>query len=124
MRIEKFTISGELPDLNTIIKESKRGRGNWQPYNDLKYEHTIRVMAACRGIKPFNKINVAIEWICKEKRKDKDNVMAGTKFILDGLVSEGVLTNDGWGQIGDITHSFYIDKLNPRINVILTEVGK
>lgn len=119
-----FTVQGELPDLNTIIKESKRGRGNWQPYNDLKHEHTIRVMAACRGIRPFDKINVDIEWVCKNKRKDKDNIMAGTKFIMDGLVVSGIIENDGWGEIGDITHSFYVDKENPRVIVGLTEVGK
>ncbi len=124
MRKETFTIQGELPDLNTIIKESKRGRGNWQPYNDLKHEHTIRVMAACRGIRPFDKINVDIEWVCKNKRKDKDNIMAGTKFIMDGLVVSGIIENDGWGEIGDITHSFYVDKENPRVIVELTEVGK
>ena len=124
MRKETFTIQGELPDLNTIIKESKRGRGNWQPYNDLKHEYTIRVMAACRGIKPFNKIDIDIEWTCKNKRKNKDNIMAGTKFILDGLVTEGILKNDGWGEIRDIKHSFYINKDEPLINVILTEVDK
>jgi hypothetical protein len=119
-----FTIQGELPDLTTIIKESKRGRGNWQPYNDLKHEYTIRVMAACRGIKPFAKVDVEILWICKNKRKDKDNIMAGTKFVLDGLVVEGIIDNDGWKDIGHITHGFIVDKENPRVIVELTEVGK
>ena len=36
----KIVIPGELPDLNTIIAESKRGRGKWQPYNELKQEYT------------------------------------------------------------------------------------
>ena len=124
MRKEAFTVQGELPDLNTIIKESKRGRGNWQPYNDLKHEYTIRVMAACRGIEPFNKIDIDIEWICKNKRKDKDNIMAGTKFVLDGLVVAGIIDNDGWKEIGHITHGFIVDKENPRVLVELTEVGK
>jgi len=121
LRSEKFTISGELPDLNTIIDEAKRG---WQPYSRLKEVNTDRVAWTCKKLKPFNKIDVDIEWICKEKRKDKDNVMVGTKFILDGLVKAKVIKNDGWKEIGEIRHSFYTDKESPHINVILTEVGK
>ena len=32
----EMTIPGELPDLNTIIAESKKGNRNWQPYNHMK----------------------------------------------------------------------------------------
>ena len=46
------------------------------------------------------------------------------KVYFDGLVTEGILKNDGWGEVRDIKHSFYIDKDDPRINVILTEVEK
>ena len=35
----EMTIPGELPDLNTIIAESKKGNRNWQPYNHMKKEH-------------------------------------------------------------------------------------
>lgn len=117
-------IPGELPDLNTIIKESKRGRGNWQPYNDIKQEHTERIawIAKSKIKKRLKKIDLEIKWICKDRRKDKDNIMAGTKFILDGLVVAGIIENDGWKQIGDISHKFEVDKDNPRIEVTIKEV--
>ena len=117
-------IPGELPDLNTIIKESKRGRGKWQPYNDIKQEHTERIawIAKAKIKKKLEKIDLEIKWICKDKRKDKDNIMAGTKFILDGLVAAGIIENDGWKQIGDISHKFEVDKDNPRIEVLIKEV--
>ena len=47
----EMTIPGELPDLNTIIAESKKGNRNWQPYNHMKKEHTEK-----------------IAWIAKSKR--------------------------------------------------------
>ena len=49
--------------------------------------------------------------------------MTGQKFIIDGLVKAGVLKNDGWAQIGDLNHSFEVDKENPRIEVILEEIA-
>lgn len=122
--MKKIVIPGDLPDLNTIIEESKRGRGKWQPYNEIKQANTNKVAwIAKAAIKDkLEKIDLEITWICKNKRKDKDNIMAGTKFILDGLVVAGVIKNDGWKEIGDISHKFKVDKNNPRVEVEITEV--
>lgn len=121
----KIVIPGELPDLNTIIAESKKGRGKWQPYNEIKQEHTniVAWIAKSEIKKQLKKIDLTITWICKNRRKDKDNIMAGTKFILDGLVAAGVIENDGWKQIGDISHKFKVDKHNPRVEVEIREVS-
>ena len=121
----KIVIPGELPDTNTIITESKKGRGKWQPYNEIKQTNTNKVawIAKSKIKKKLNKINLEITWICKNKRKDKDNIMAGTKFILDGLVAAGVIKNDGWKEIGDISHKFKVDKDNPRVEVKIKEVS-
>ena len=118
----EMTIPGELPDLNTIIAESKKGNRNWQPYNHMKKEHTEKIawIAKSKRVK-FEKVDVEITWICKDKRRDKDNIMAGTKFILDGLVLASVIKNDGWSQIGTINHAFEVDKNNPRIEITLHE---
>lgn len=121
-----ITIDGQLPDLNQIIAESKRGRGKWQPYNDMKQEHTNKVAWITKAnIKEeFEKVDIVIKWVCPNRRKDKDNIMAGTKFILDGLVLAGVIKNDGWKQIGNIDHRWAIDRDNPRVEVILKEANK
>ena len=122
----KIVIPGELPDLNTIIAESKRGRGKWQPYNEMKQEHTniVAWIAKSEIKKQLKKIDLTITWICKNRRKDKDNISGGgTKFILDGLVAAGVIENDGWKQIGDISHKFKVDKHNPRVEVEIREVS-
>lgn len=120
----KIVIPGELPDLNTIIAESKRGRGKWQPYNEMKQEYTEMVawIAKSEIKKQLKKIDLDITWICKNKRKDKDNIAAGIKFILDGLVTAGVIADDGWEQVNDFRHSFKVDKDNPRIEVKIREV--
>lgn len=120
----KIVIPGELPDLNTIIAESKKGRGKWQPYNEMKQEYTniVAWIAKSEIKKQLKKIDLEITWICKNRRKDKDNIIAGTKFILDGLVVAGIIEDDGWKQIGDISHKFEVDKDNPRVEVLIKEV--
>lgn len=125
MREVKFTIPGELPDLNTIIAESKRGNRGWQPYNKIKKEYTEAVawIAKAKRVK-FKKIDLDINWVCKNRMKDPDNISGGgAKFVLDGLVDAGVIDNDGWKQVGSIRHSFDVDKHNPRVEVTIKEAG-
>lgn len=120
----KLIIPGELPGLNEIIAESKKGRGRWQPYNDMKQEHTEKVawIARSKIKRELGKVDLNIIWHCENRRRDKDNIMAGTKFILDGLVMAGTIKNDGWRHVGNISHGFVVDKSNPRVEVLLTEI--
>lgn len=124
MNIESFKIiiPGELPGMNEIIKASK---SHYHAYNNMKRKHTENIAWLAKATKKkYEKIDLEITWICKNRRKDKDNIMAGgTKFILDGLVEGGMIANDGWRHIGDIDHKFKVDRDNPRIEVRITDVG-
>lgn len=117
-----ITIPGELPALNEIINMSK---SHWGEYRDEKFIHDKTVAACCpptvRGIikKP---VAISFKWYCKDRRKDPDNIAAGQKFIIDGLVAAGVLQGDGWKYIKALRHDFRIDKANPRVEVTLREV--
>lgn len=115
----KFTIPGELPDLNQIIKASK---SHYMAYSTLKKKNTQLVMLASKGIASVERANFTITWHCKNRRKDKDNIAAGVKFIFDGLVENGILKNDGWKEIGDVNHIFKVDKENPRVEVEIHEI--
>ncbi len=57
---------------------------------------------------------------CFEKRKDKDNISAGKKFILDGLIAAGIIPSDSWRHVGNFEDKFYIDRANPRIVISMT----
>ena len=123
MKVE-FTIPGELPALNEIINMAKQ---KWS-YKDLKKAETDRVAweLTSQGAKrhqQFTKpIAVTITWYCPNKRKDKDNVMAGCKFIFDAMQVVGLIKNDGWNQVAGIVPRFEVDPENPRIEVIIEEV--
>jgi Holliday junction resolvase RusA-like endonuclease len=121
-KIDTIIIPGELPDLNEIIEASKN---HWGSYSSLKKANTQLVAFCTKQAtkQKYKKIDLEITWYCKNKRKDKDNIMAGTKFILDGLVAAGVIQNDGWTNVGDIRHKFDVDKQDPRVEVRITEVA-
>lgn len=116
----KIIIPGELPTMNEIVEASKR---HWGNYSSMKKTYTRLVALHARRLPKIKKADVIITWVCKNKRQDKDNITAGQKFILDGLVEAGVLENDGWNQIGDLIHHFEVDKEKPRVEIELREVS-
>ena len=119
MEKQKLTICGELPDLNQIIAASKQ---HWARYHAFKKKYTQFVaMIARMQLVPVVEYPVRIEiaWFCKDRRCDPDNVAHAKKYILDGLVSAGILKSDGFKHICSFTDSFFVDKENPRIEVTI-----
>lgn len=110
----KFTIPGTLPTMNEIVAASKR---HHMQYSLMKRQYTELVKLHAMKLPKIDRADFIITWYCKDKRKDKDNIASGIKFILDGLVEAGVIPNDGWKEIGEVTHRFEVDKENPRIEV-------
>lgn len=117
----RLTILGALPNLNEIISEAKRHFGKYSEMKAL-YTDMVAYEAKRQKIPKSNRADYVITWYLPNKRKNKDNVMAGQKFIFDGLQRAGIITNDGWQQIGNVTHRFEVDKDNPRVEVDIVEV--
>ena len=116
----KIRIPGELPHLNEIIEKSKQ---HWAAYSKMKKKHTnAAAWIAKANLEPMEKVDLTFIWYCKNRRKDKDNIIVGQKFVIDGLVEAGIIENDGWKQIGTLLHQFRVDKENPRVEVIIEEV--
>ena len=120
----KCIIPGELPALNEIINMAKQ---KWS-YKDLKKAETERVewdltSQGAKRLQQFTKpIAVTITWYCPNRRKDKDNIMAGSKFIFDAMQEVGLIKNDGWDQIARIVPEFEVDAKRPRIEIQIEEV--
>jgi Holliday junction resolvase RusA-like endonuclease len=120
----KLVIQGTLPTLNEMINAAK---AHQQVYEKLKKkaDHTVAWSAKAVMIKdPYRPVSADYEitWYRPDAKTDKDNVIAGQKFIFDGLQQAGLIKNDGWKQIGKITHELFVDKLNPRVEILITEV--
>ena len=123
--MKKLIIPGELPTLNEIIALAKKGKGAYQPYNEVKQKCNLLIANECKkqlkGI-VFNRVFLNITWYCKNKKMDKDNVAMGIKFICDGMVHAKTIENDGWKQVQGFSHNFEVDKENPRIEIVISEV--
>ncbi len=118
-----LTIPGPLPGTNEVIGAA---RSNKYASSKQKKEYTELVAWKAREAKlpKMQRIDIAFHWYEPSKRRDKDNISGGAKFVLDGLVQAGVIENDGWKQIGDILHFFAVDKANPRVEIEITEIGE
>lgn len=118
----KFEIPGRLPGLNEIIDAAKQGKGKYQPYAIMKVEYTGIIAWLAKKLPRYKRVNITITWYEPNGKRDPDNIMAGQKFILDGLVMAGVIPNDTRKHINSIKHIPEIDRVNPRVEVELEEV--
>ena len=117
----KFEIPGRLPGFNEIIEAAKR---NPHEYARMKETYTAMVAWLAKKLPRFEKVALVITWYEPDQRRDPDNIMAGQKFILDGLVAAGTIPNDSQRYIQGILHRFRVDKQNPRIEVEIVDTGK
>lgn len=116
----KIVVPGELPAQNEIIKAAKSSP---YAYSRMKKDSTNTITWLSKNKANMDRIWLDITYVCKNRRKDPDNIAAAKKFILDGLVAAGVIPNDGWNEIAGWTEDFKIDKQNPRIEIVIKEVG-
>lgn len=118
----KLVIKGEYPTLNEIIKASK---SHYMAYANQKKDFTALTMIYTKKAPKIKGLNdYTFVWYRREKRNDPDNITAGQKYIFDGLVKGGLIENDGWKQVHDITHKFRVDKDNPRVEIYISEVAE
>ena len=117
-----FEIPGEFPGMNEILKAAKSNRFE---YAAMKRDETERVRWSISWHPIIQKpVKVLITWYSKDKRRDPDNIMAGQKFILDGIVSAKVIPNDNQKYIKGIAHEFETDVKNPRVIVEIDEINE
>jgi len=122
----KFFVPGRIPGLNEIIQAardevpglSSRRRKVYR-YTLLKDEwtQTVADIVKANRIPRLKSIYIDFLWLEPNRRRNKDNIAAGKKFVIDGLVRAGVIINDGWSQVSDFSDDF---KVHDRRGVIVT----
>lgn len=121
-----FIIKGTMPSLNEYLAEIGRKP---QIGNRMKREYKMIASNYIRvGLKRWKATKpVVIHYVFYEPnmKRDHDNVFSfASKSIQDALQDCGVLENDGWKQILNFTHDFYVDRVNPRIEVYIEEIDE
>lgn len=119
----KLVFPGKLPSLNEFISACNKnpkagGRMKWEDQN--KVEWFIR--SQLRGVRIKKPVTMVYTWYEPNRKRDLDNISSyGRKVIQDALVHCGVLHNDGWKQILGFSDRFYVDRKEPRIEVVILE---
>ena len=120
----RIVIQGRLPGLNELIASWGRP---WYIGEGIKKRASqqVKLEIMAMRLKPFTKsIRVHFIWIERDKRRDRDNVTGGgSKVFMDAMKQIGLIKNDSRKWVEDITHdTTQIDKTNPRVEVLITEV--
>lgn len=122
----KFVIRGTLPGLNDYLKAERSFSRKHSCGNDMKQQNQFLICNAIRTqlkrLRIEHPVHISYTYYEPNKRRDLDNI-AGVahKFVQDSLVKCGVLENDGWRNIKGFSDQFYVDRKNPRIEVLLIE---
>lgn len=66
-------------------------------------------------------VHIRFLWREPSRRRDKDNVAFAKKFILDALVTYGVLSDDGWKVVDGFRDDFVVDSNDPGVTVVIEE---
>ena len=115
----QFIIETMLPTLNDYINAE---RTNKYKAAKIKDEATNFCSWCCRALKvdPDKRYDLMFQWHLPNSKHDPDNICYAKKFILDGMVKRGVISNDGAKNIGNFTDIFYYDG-DSYVVVTLTE---
>lgn len=119
-----FTIKGTLPSLNEYLAACNK---NPRIGNALKAKAKFIANNAIRhDLNRWHTDNpIIIHYHIYEQnmKRDKDNVFAMiSKTIQDSLQECQVIDNDGWKNVENFTHDFFIDRQNPRIEIFIEEL--
>lgn len=117
---QSFFVPGPLPGMNEYAGTKTR----WH-YKRMKSEWgaTIRYYIKQEKLQPMARAEIKFLWIEKDRRRDPDNIMSAQKFVLDAIVTAGLMNNDGWNQIEGIAHRFQVAGKgdNPGVLVFMSE---
>lgn len=123
MVVYTIVIKGQLTDLNTFIETERKNRYEGAR---MKKENTEYVMWQTKGLEKINHypLHIHITWYTRNLKIDPDNIAFAKKFILDGLVKNGIIKDDSRKFISGFSDAYEVDSINPRIKVQLTFNGK
>lgn len=101
---QKIKIVGKMPSLNEYIEACRR---NAHCGARLKSNVEAGIIPQLAKLKKIEKpVHIIFIWHEVNKRRDKDNVAAAKKFILDALQKSGKLINDNNNYIIGFTDKF------------------
>lgn len=127
---QTFTIPGRLPGLNEYIKACRSSPYAGNAMKSRAASHVARAIRVSDLAPVTGRVHVHFLWIEPNRKRDKDNIRFGVKFILDALKPLGprnkfgqtIIGGDGWRHMDGFGDDYDVDPESPRIEVTITEV--
>lgn len=118
-------IKGRLAGLNALIGANRQNKyAGAKLKKDEDYHVSLFIRQQLKDMPELDKFKMDITWYEKDRRRDPDNIISAKKNILDALVQEGKLKNDGFNNFIGLSERWEVDKDNPRIEVRIMEVDE
>lgn len=119
-----LVIPGKLDNLNDYISAERTNRHKGAKMKaDNGNIVSMAIMRCLRGVRIKRPVYMEYLWVEPNKRRDLDNISSfGRKVIQDSLVQCGVLKDDDWMHVVGFSDRFEVDKINPRIEVLIKEI--
>jgi hypothetical protein len=108
---QAFFVPGPLPGQNEMLNahgQGGGGAGNGYAQAKKKWTNDIALLAKVHKIRPVERAHLRFVWHEKHRRRNPDNIAAGKKLVIDGLVKAGVLRNDGWDEVASFTDEWHV----------------
>lgn len=113
-----LVISGRLDGLNEYTRACRRNKFAGAKMKKENEEIiSAYILEQLRGVHFEGVVELSFRWYEKDRKRDLDNIAMAKKFILDALVSNGIIVADGWKGVIGFTDQFFVDKEFPRIEV-------
>lgn len=123
--MKTLIIKGQLNNLNDYTKACrayKMAGARMKKKNEKII--TAYILQQLKGFSIDGQAELHFRWYEPNRKRDLDNICFAKKFILDALVSNGIIIADGWKGVKGFTDSFFVDKENPRIEVDIMKAGE
>lgn len=125
----KLTVFGYDSGLNELLKgvyynpKTRTVHNKEKAKNDKLCIDAIRSSKELRNVKIDKPVVIHYFFHCKNKMRDRLNIASAfDKSFEDALQKCKVMTNDGWKDVYNVTYDFEVDKLRPRVTVVIEEV--
>ena len=114
-----FSVFGTLPGLNEYTEANRRNRMCGAALK-RSAETVITQYIRVARVQPFaGPVFLSFSWHERDRRRDVDNIAFAKKFILDALVTAGILADDGRKNVVGFSDEFHVDLANPRVVVTI-----
>ena len=116
----RIVLLGEFTDLNKYINAERRNRFLGAKIKKDNTNNALKQLTLKEVVEVYP-VGIIFTWYTRNIKVDPDNTAFAKKFILDALVTKGILKSDGRKFICELRDLYKVDKDNPRVEIALIE---